>query len=241
MIRKTAIIIGASSEIGLETAKGFASAGYNLALTYNSHEIDTSEFAGDVEIKTYKMDLNNADVKDFFSKVQKDFKSVDCLIYCAGVAQKRAIIFDVTDEEIDKLFEVNIKSAIKCIREFTKLTINKNPANIVLVGSFVDKNGCSCESVYASTKSAMSGLCKSLSTELGNMDIRINLVCPGFINTKMNNNLDEEEKEEIASMTPLKRMGTTKDVSNAILFLSSAGASFITGQTLYVDGGLVLE
>lgn len=241
MIKKTAIIIGASSEIGFDTAKRFASAGYNLALTYNSNEIDTSDFADDVQVKTYKLNLENGDIRNFFSQVEKDFKSVDCLIYCAGIAQRRAIIFDVTDEEIDKLFEVNIKSAIKCIREFTKITANKNPANIVLVGSFVEKNGCSCESVYTATKSAMSGLCRSLSTELGNLDIRINLVCPGFIDTKMNNNLDDEEKEEIASMTPLKRLGTVSDVSTAILFLSSSGASFITGQTLYVDGGLVLE
>jgi len=241
MIRKTAIIIGASSEIGLETAKMFAKNGFNLALTYNSNKIDLSDFA-DVDIKTYKLNLNiEGEVENFFSIVQDDFKTFDTLVYCAGVAQKRELIFDVTNEEIDKLFEINIKSAIKCIREFAKLTANQNPASIVLVGSFVEKNGCSCESIYTSTKSALSGLCKSLASELGNLDIRINVVAPGFIDTKMNNNLDDEDKNEIAMMTPLKRLGQKSDVASAICFLASENASFITGQTLYVDGGLVLE
>lgn len=241
MIRKTAIIIGASSEIGLETAKLFAKNGYNLALTYNTNKIDTSEFEN-VEVKTYQLNLNvDGEVEIFFSAVQEDFQTFDTLVYCAGVAQKRALILDVTNEEIDKLFEVNIKSAIKAIREYAKIAVTGKNGNIVLVGSFVEKNGCSCESVYTATKSAMTGLCKSLASELGNMNIRINVVAPGFIDTKMNANLDDEDKEEIANMTPLQRLGTTFDISNAIFFLASEKASFITGQTLCVDGGLILE
>lgn len=241
MIRKTAIIIGASSEIGLETAKLFAKNGYNLALTYNTNKIDTSEFEN-VEVKTYQLNLNvDGEVENFFSAVQEDFQTFDTLVYCAGVAQKRALILDVTNEEIDKLFEVNIKSAIKAIREYAKIAVTGKNGNIVLVGSFVEKNGCSCESVYTATKSAMTGLCKSLASELGNMNIRINVVAPGFIDTKMNANLDDEDKEEIANMTPLQRLGTTFDISNAIFFLASEKASFITGQTLCVDGGLILE
>ncbi len=242
MIRKTAIVIGASSEIGLETAKQLANKGYNLALTYNSTEIDIAEFK-DVDVKSYRLNLNTLEdeVEEFFSLVQDDFKAFDTLVYCAGIAQKRALILDVNNDEIDKLFEVNIKSAIKCVREFAKITANKGNSSIVLVGSFVEKNGCSCESVYASTKSAMTGLCKSLSSELGNLNIRINVVAPGFIDTKMNNNLDAEDKEEIAMMTPLKRLGACTDVANAICFLSGDESSFITGQTVCVDGGLILE
>lgn len=244
MIRKTAIIIGASSEIGLETAKVMAKNGYNLALTYNANKVDFENelFDAKSEIKSYQLDLKIAEnIKDVFAQIKNDFKSLDCLIFCAGKSQKRALIFDVSDDEIDNLFEINIKSAIRCTREFTKLTINKNPASIVFVGSFVEKNGCSCESVYTSTKSALSGLCKSLSSELGTLGIRCNVVAPGFINTKMNNNLTDEEKEEIAQMTPLQRLGTVNDVAKCIQFLASDNSSFITGQTIFVDGGLVLE
>lgn len=243
MIRKTAIIIGGSSDIGLVIAQQMARDGYNLALTYNTHEINEELFKNyGVDVKTYKLDLTDSNqIKDFFVKVQKDFKYFDTLVFCAGIAQKRAIVFDVKDEEIDNIFEVNIKSAIKCVREFTKITVNKNPSNIVLVGSFVEKTGCSCESVYTSTKSGLSGLCKSLSSELGSMQVRINVVAPGFINTKMNNNITQKEKEAFAEITPLGRLGSPEDVANAVCFLSSDKASFITGQTLYVDGGLVLE
>lgn len=245
MIKKTAIIIGASSDIGLETAKHMAQEGFNLALTYNSNKIDFEkeiENKKNIEIKSYHLDLcQPAQIKKVFEEIENDFKYWDTLIFCSGVAQKRQLIFDVSDEEIDNLFEVNIKSAVRCIREFTKRTINKNPANIVLIGSFVNKNGCSCESVYTATKSGLSGLCKSLASELGNLDVRINVVAPGFIDTKMNNNLSQEEKDEFCEITPLKRLGTTDDIANAVAFLSSDKASFITGQTLYIDGGLVLE
>lgn len=245
MIRKTAIIIGASSDIGIATAKKFAKKGYNLALTYNSHNVNFEkelDLDKDIQIKTYKLNLlEDHPVESFFDAVKQDFQYFDTLVYCSGVAQKRKLIFDVSDEEIDTLFEVNLKSAIKAIREFTKLTINKNPSNVVLVGSFVEKNGCSCESVYTSTKSGLTGLCKSLATELGSLDIRCNVVAPGFIDTKMNNNLNQEEKQEVAEMTPLKRLGTVEDIASAIYFFSSEDASFITGQTLYVDGGLILD
>ncbi len=244
MIHKTAIIIGASSDIGLATAKTMAQKGYDLALTYNKNEIDFQKELNNekINIKSYHLNLvESGSIEKCFEIIEKDFKYLDTLIFCSGVAQKRELIFDVSNEEIDNLFEVNIKSAIKCIREFTKLTVGKNPANIVLIGSFVEKTGCACESVYTATKSAMTGLCKSLASELGNMQVRINVVAPGFIDTKMNNNLTTAEKEDFVSMTPLERLGQPEDVSNAVAFLSSDEASFITGQTLFVDGGLILE
>ncbi len=245
MIKKTALIVGASGEIGLATAQKLAKAGYNLALTYNSAKVDFEKEIGmkkDGVLKSYHLSLGqNGNIEEVFGAIAKDFPYVDTLVFCAGKAQKRELIIDATNEEIDSLFSVNISSAIKCVREFVKLSINKHPASIVLVGSFVEKVGCSCESVYASTKSAMSGLCKSLASELGNLDVRINVVAPGFIDTKMNNNLSQEEKDEIAAMTPLKRLGTAQDVANAIAFLCQEDAAFITGQTLFVDGGLILE
>lgn len=235
MIKKSCVVIGASGEIGLAVAKKMKQENFSLALSYNKTQIQ-----GFDDDKKYSLNLiEDKSIENFFAKVSKDFDYVDTLVFCAGIAQKRTLIFDVKNDEIDKLFEVNIKSAIKAIREFVKIA--KTPANIVLVGSFVDKVGCSCESVYTATKSAMNGLCKSLASELGNLGFRINVVAPGFIDTKMNNNLTKEEKEDIAEMTPLQRLGTAEDVANAVAFLSSDKASFITGQTLYIDGGLILE
>ena len=237
MIKKTAIIIGASSDIGKAIAKKFSSNGYSLALTYNKSDL---EF--DFDFKKYKLDItNSAEISSVFSQISNDFKYVDTLVVCSGIAQKRALIFDTTDEEIDNLIDTNLNGVIKCVKNFVKIVSNRNPANIVLLGSFVEKNGCSCESVYSACKGGLSTFARSLSSELGNLDIRINVVAPGFIDTKMNNNLNDEEKTEIANMTPLKRLGTAADIANAVSFLSSDDASFITGQTLFVDGGLILD
>lgn len=245
LMKKTAIIVGASSEIGQMTAKKLAKEGFSLALTYNQGKIDFENeivLKKDCQMKTYQLNLTETGkIKNVFSQIFKDFAYINTLVFCAGVAQKRALILDVKDDEIDNLFEVNTKSAIKCIRHFCKAISGKHPASIVLVGSFVQKFGCSCESVYVATKSALTGLCKSLATELGNLDVRINVVAPGFIDTKMNNNLSASEKQDIAEMTPLKRLGKTCDVANAINFLTSEDANFITGQTIFVDGGLILE
>lgn len=237
MIKKTAIIIGASSDIGKAIAKKFASNGYSLALTYNKTDL---EF--DFDFKKYKLDVtNSAEISSVFSQISNDFKYIDTLVVCSGIAQKRALIFDTTDEEIDNLIDTNLNGVIKCVKNFVKIVSNRNPANIVLLGSFVEKNGCSCESVYSACKGGLSTFARSLSSELGNLDIRINVVAPGFIDTKMNNNLSEDEKTEIANMTPLKRLGTAVDIANAVSFLSSDDASFITGQTLFIDGGLILD
>lgn len=238
MIKKTAIIVGGSSDIGMTVATRFVENGYSVALTYNTKKIDINS----KNAKTYKLDLTDKDeIVSVFKSIEKDFKDIDTLVVCSGKAQSRKIIFDVEDNEIDDLFEINTKGPIRCVREFSKIVSSKHQANIVLVGSFVEKNGCSCESVYTSTKSALSGLAKSLSSELGNLGIRVNVVAPGFIDTKMNNNLTKEEKDEIAQITPLQRLGTVEDVANAVEFLSSDKASFITGQTIFVDGGLILE
>lgn len=235
MIKKTAIIIGASADIGQAIAKEYSENGYNLALTYNSTKIKG------IDAQKYQLNLKNSnEIENVFGDIKKDCKDIDTLVFVAGTAQKRKLIIDVENDEIDNIFETNTKSAIKCIREFAKIA-NKDSANIVLIGSFVEKNGCSCESVYTASKAALSGLCKSLATELGMLNMRINVVAPGFIDTKMNNNLSKEEKDEIANMTPLKRLGTPQDIANIAVFLSSDKASFVTGQTIYVDGGLILD
>lgn len=230
-MKKTAIIIGASSDIGSKIFEKMEKSGWNCVGTYFCNEKPGMK----------QLDLTKTqEIDDFFASTFEENDYVDTLVFCSGIAQKRAIIFDTTDEEIDQLFEVNIISAIKCIKRFVS-RVKGHPANVVLLGSFASKIGCSCESVYTATKSAMIGLCKSLASELGNLGIRINVVAPGFIDTKMNNNLTAEEKEDISDMTPLCRLGTSEDVAEAVNFLASEKASFITGQTIFVDGGLVLE
>lgn len=243
MTRKTAVIVGASSDIGLSISEKFAEKGYNLVLTYNENNLDFENFLKkyDIDIKKYHLNLLNDDsIKKFFEELKKDYKFLDCMIFCAGKSQKRTLLIDLNDEEIENIYRINLISATKCIKEFVKIKTNNSPSSIVLLGSFVEKNGCSCESVYTASKTALTGLCKSMVEELAPFNTRINVVAPGFIDTKMNNNLSREEKEEIASDTPLKRLGLPIDIANATYFLADDESSFITGQTLFVDGGLIL-
>lgn len=243
MIRKTVIITGASGDIGKAIAEKFASNGYNLALCSNKNSIEYDENLAEkfgVDVKTYN--FNQADlplVSNSISQIFKDFKSVDTIVLNAGIAQKRKLIIDVSDNEIDDLIDTNLKGTIACVREFVKNILSKKSGKIILNSSFVANYGCACESVYSASKSAMIGFAKSLSNELGNFDITCNVVCPGFIDTKMNNNLSTAEKEDIESITPLQRLGTVEDVANAIFFLASDDANFITGQVLSVDGGYI--
>ncbi len=242
MIRKTVIITGASGDIGKAIAEKFANTGYNLALCSNAHNVEYDEELKDkckIEIKNYKMDISDyAQVESVFEKIFKDFDSVDTLVCNAGISQKRKLIIDVKNEEIDEIIDTNLKGTIACTREFVKNRLDKG-GKIILMSSFVANYGCACESVYSASKSGLIGFTKSLANELGNFNITVNAVCPGFIDTKMNNNLSTAEKEDIEDMTPLQRLGNAEDVAETVLFLANDSGNFITGQSINVDGGYI--
>ena len=221
MVRKTVIITGASGDIGKAIAEKFASENYNLALCSNAHNVEYDD-----ELKEkYKIEF-------------KDFDSVDILVCNAGISQKRKLIIDVKNEEIDSLIDINLKGTIACTREFVKARLDKG-GKIILISSFVANYGCACESVYSASKSGLIGFTKSLANELGNFNITVNAVCPGFIDTKMNNNLSTAEKEDIIDITPLQRLGSVEDVAEAVYFLANESGNFITGQSINVDGGYI--
>lgn len=242
MVRKTVIITGASGDIGKGIAEKFASEKYNLALCSNAHNVQYDDELKEkygVEIRNYKMDIADfSQVESVFEKIFKDFESVEVLVANAGISQKRKLIIDVKNEEIDDLVDVNLKGTIACTREFVKKRMDKG-GKIVLMSSFVANYGCACESVYSATKGGLNAFTKSLANELGNFEFTVNAVCPGFIDTKMNNNLSPAEKEDIESMTPLQRLGSVEDVAEAVFFLSSDSGNFITGQMINVDGGYI--
>ena len=241
-MKKTVIITGASGDIGKAIAEKFALLGYNLALCSNLNNVEYDDDLKEkykLEIKNYKMDISDyGQVREVFNKIFSDFDSVDVLVANAGISEKRKLIIDVTDEEIDDLVDVNLKGSIACCREFVKHAMDRG-GKIVLIGSFVANYGCACESVYSASKAGLVGFCKALANELGNFNFNVNIVNPGFIDTKMNNNLSSAEKEDIEDMTPLMRLGQARDVAEAVAFLSEDSGNFITGQLLNVDGGYI--
>ena len=241
-MKKTVIITGASGDIGKAIAEKFALLGYNLALCSNLNNVEYDDDMKEkykLDIKNYKMDISDyGQVREVFNKIFSDFESVDVLVANAGISEKRKLIIDVTDEEIDDLVDVNLKGSIACCREFVKHAMDRG-GKIVLIGSFVANYGCACESVYSASKAGLVGFCKALANELGNFNFNVNIVNPGFIDTKMNNNLSSAEKEDIEDMTPLMRLGQARDVAEAVAFLSEDSGNFITGQLLNVDGGYI--
>jgi len=243
MIRKTAVIFGASGDIGKEVARKFAENGYNLGLTYFNTNID--EFAKDLE-KKYKVDVLtqkvdarvSKDVKNAMLAFEKEFKIINVGVLAFGIADKQSLLTDKSDEQITKVIETNLIGTLYVDRELCNVMLKRKSGSIVNIASVIGVDGASCESAYASSKAGMIGLTKSLAKEFGEFGIRINAVSPGFIDTKMCACFDKNDRELIKGNTLLSRLGTTKDVADMVFFVASEDSSFVTGQNIVVSGGL---
>ena len=241
MIRKTVIITGASGGIGKATAIEFAKAGYNLALTYNKNKINEKAFKDfDVEVKTYKLDISNSkQVAKVFNQIFADFDFVDCLVANAGICEKEELLIQKSDEDIKAILDTNLFGTIICNRECLKYFIKNKHGNIINISSIQGQVGHSCSGVYGATKAGIIALTQSLAKEVGFSGIRVNAIAPGFIETNMTACYDKKEKNDCKKQIPLNRLGLSKDIANTALFLASDNASYITGQTIGVNGGAV--
>lgn len=239
---RTVIVTGASRGIGACVAKEFAKKRYNVVVNYNKSEKQAKEVALDVEKLGGRALLVKADVSDpsqvkaMVERTISVFGKIDVLVNNAGISIS-GLLIDMTDEQIQELVQTNLVSMLTCSREVAKNMISNQSGRIVNVSSIWGVVGGSNESVYSATKSGVIGFSKALAKELGFSNITVNVVAPGAIETDMMKNISSETKQEIASETMLQRLGTTSDVANAVLFLASDEASFITGQVLRVDGG----
>lgn len=243
MLRKTAFITGGSGGIGCATAVKFAREGYNIATTFLTGDVEKlkkeCESLG-VEFEAYKMDLRDEfSVRQTFDKVFKRFDYVDVVVCNAGKADKEMLFSDVPMENIDQLLNTNLRGTIICDQEAFKRFIKQKHGSIVNVTSIFGINGGPCEAVYSATKGGIIGLTKAVAMEGAPYKIRVNAVAPGYIDTKMTAHFTEEEKNHAISMTPLSRIGQGQDVAEAIYFLASDKASFITGEVLTVSGGVL--
>ena len=173
------------------------------------------------------------------SKIIKKHKKIDILINCAGKS-KFQLIQDTTEADYYEIFDNNIKSAIMLTSAVAKNMINHQKGNIINISSMWGIVGSSMESLYSASKGAMNTFTLALAKELGPSHINVNAICPGLINTKMNENLSTETIQGIVENTPLGRIGNAKDIANLVEFLISEKASFITGQIITVDGGFTL-
>ena len=241
---KTAIITGGSRGIGKGIALIFAQHGANVAFTYssslesaNSLEKELSNFG--VKVKSYQSNAANyKDSQDLVENVLTDFGSVDVLVNNAGIT-KDNLLMRMSEEDFDNVLEVNLKSVFNMTKAVIRPMMKQRAGSIINMSSVVGLKGNAGQSNYAASKSGILGFSKSVALELGSRNVRSNVIAPGFIETEMTGKLDEATVQGWRDSIPLKRGGTPEDIANACVFLASDMSSYITGQTLSVDGGML--
>lgn len=242
---KTVLITGASRGIGAATAKLFAANGYTVAINYHRSKDRAEQVVSEIITAGGDAFLVCADVSDenavrkMMQTVLQRFGHIDVLIHNAGIA-KQALLTDTTADEWHRMLGVHIDGAFYCCREVIPTMLKNGGGKILVVSSMWGVTGASCEVAYSTAKAGLIGFSKALAKELGPSNITVNCVAPGVINTDMCESLDEQTMQELKEETPLQRIGTPEDVANTLLFLASDNASFITGQTVGINGGFVI-
>lgn len=244
-MNKTVLVTGASGGIGSACARLFADKGYKVAVHCHKNKAAAEELTNELHSKGSEAicvcaDLSDeAQVKAMFTQIRSTLGAVEILINNAGVAQQK-LFTDTTKEDYDFIFGANVLSAINCSREALKDMISAHSGSIVNVSSMWGISGASCEVLYSASKAALIGFTKALAKEVGPSNIRVNCVAPGVVDTKMNSNLSAEDVAILADETPLCRIGKPEEIANAVAFLATQDASFVTGQILSVDGGFII-
>lgn len=241
---KNVIITGASRGIGMGIAKVFAEHGANVAFTYSSSEAPAlaleKELKGmGVTAKAYKSNAASfAAAEELVKAVLEDFEGIDVLINNAGIT-KDNLLMRMGEDDFDKVIEINLKSVFNMTKAVQRTLLKQRKGSIINMSSVVGVKGNAGQTNYAASKAGMIGFTKSVALELGSRNIRCNAIAPGFIETEMTDKLDEKTVQGWRDGIPLKRGGSPEDVANACLFLASDLSSYITGQVLNVDGGML--
>ncbi len=241
---KTAIITGATRGIGKGIAIEFAKQGANIAFTYSSsvdaaNALEKELTALGVKAKGYQSNAANFDAAQALAKdVLAAFGSIDILINNAGIT-KDNLLMRISEDDFDKVIEVNLKSVFNLTKAVIRPMMKQRKGSIINMSSVVGLKGNAGQTNYAASKAGIVGFSKSVALELGSRNIRSNVVAPGFIETEMTAKLDEATVQGWRDGIPLKRGGSPQDIANACVFLASDMSSYITGQTLSVDGGML--
>jgi len=241
---KTVLITGASRGIGNGIATVFAEHGANVVFTYSSsvdaaNALETKLQTMGVQAKGYQS--NAADftqTQELVENVLADFSTIDVLINNAGIT-KDNLLMRITEEDFDKVIEVNLKSVFNLTKAVQRSMLKQRQGSIINMSSVVGVKGNAGQSNYAASKAGIIGFSKSVALELGSRNIRCNVIAPGFIETEMTAQLSEDVVAGWRAGIPLKRGGTPNDVANACVFLASDLSSYITGQVINVDGGML--
>jgi 3-oxoacyl-[acyl-carrier protein] reductase len=241
---KVAIVTGGSRGIGKAICQSFAENGCDVAFTYNNSKESAENLATElnklgVKAKAYKSDASSFDDSSkLVDDVISDFGKIDVLVNNAGI-KKDTLLMRMDKEDFDSVVNTNLSSVFNLTKSSIRTFLKQRSGSIINISSVVGVKGNAGQSNYSASKAGIIGFSKSVALELGSRNIRSNVIAPGFIETDMTDSLSEDVINSWKESIPLKRGGNPSDVGNACVFLASDLSSYITGQVLHVDGGML--
>jgi len=234
---KTVLITGGGRGIGKAAAIEFSRQGWNVIINYNKSKNSALALAESINATAVCADITNSqEVLDMHNALKEKGIHIDCIVNNSGIA-KDTLFTDISEEEWDEIFNVNVKGAFLVTKEFLPDMISRKSGSIINISSIWGETGAAAEVHYSASKAALIGMSKALAKELAPSNIRVNCVCPGYINPDMNAGYTPDEVADISLEIPMLRTGNPDEVAAVIEFLASEKASYITGQVLGVSGG----
>lgn len=242
---KIALVTGASRGIGRAIALTLAEAGADVAVNYAGSEAAAAEVVSLIEgmgRKAIKIKANVAsaqEVEDMFKQVLETFGKLDILVNNAGITRDN-LIMRMKEEEFDEVIATNLKGVFNCVKAATRPMMKQRYGRIINISSVVGALGNPGQANYVAAKAGVIGMTKATAKELSSRGITVNAVAPGFIATDMTDKLSEDTRSQLLQQIPLARLGQPEDIAKAVRFLASDDASYMTGQTIHVDGGMYM-
>jgi 3-oxoacyl-[acyl-carrier protein] reductase len=242
---KNVLVTGASRGIGRAIALELASKGANVAINYAGSEERAQTVVEEIQnlgVRSFKVQADvskEENVKSMVKEVLREFGTLDILVNNAGIT-KDNLLMRMKEDEFDQVIDINLKGVFLCTKAVTRQMMKQRAGKIINVASIVGVSGNPGQANYVAAKAGVIGLTKSVAQELASRNILVNAVAPGFISTDMTDALTKEQQEAILTRVPLAKLGSPEDVANVVRFLASDDANYITGQTINIDGGMVM-
>ncbi len=243
--RKVVFVTGGSRGIGKAIALKYAQNGYNVVINYVSDKTNVEELKKKfeelkVECLIEKADVSKSEeVEQIVKKTIEKFKKIDVLINNAGITRD-GLLMRMKEKDFDKVIEINLKGTFLVTKSVIPYMLKKRDGKIINLASVVGVTGNAGQCNYSASKAGIIGFTKSIAKELASRNIRANAIAPGFIDTDMTSVLSDEVKDSINAQIPMKRMGTAQEIANVAYFLGCEESSYITGQVINIDGGMVM-
>lgn len=244
-MNKVAFITGATRGIGKQIAITFAKEGYDIAINYRKENEELENAKREIEENNIKCLTVQGDVSNFedcercVNEIIKEYGKIDVLVNNAGIT-KDTLLMRMKKEDFESVIDINLVGTFNVTKNVISHMMKARSGRIINISSVVGVSGNAGQTNYSASKAGIIGFTKSLAKEVGSRGILVNAVAPGFIETQMTDVLKDEIKEEIAKSIPVKRMGVAQDVANVVKFLASDDSSYITGQVIHVDGGMLM-